>query len=204
MSADPFTSAERSVLRRLNTPARIQRFLDELPYNKEPGGYTCRSPRRVLRDRTAHCMEGALFGAAALRQLGYPPLLFDLESVRDTDHVLAIFRAHGCWGAVGKSNFSGLRFREPIYRSLRELAMSYFEQYYNLRGEKTLRGFSRPVNLARFDSVGWMTAEEDVWAIPRHLCEIAHTPVLSEPQIRGLSRMDRRLFDAGRLGAALG
>jgi hypothetical protein len=148
-------------------------------------------------------MEGALFGAAALRQLGCPPLVFDLESVRDTDHVLAIFRAHGCWGAVAKSDFSGLRFREPIYRSLRELAMSYFEQYYNLRGEKTLRAFSRPVDLTRFDDIGWMTSEEDVWAIPRHLCGIAHTPVLSELQIRGLSRMDRRLFAAGRLGAAL-
>jgi hypothetical protein len=204
MSAGSFTPAERAIFRRLNTPARIQRFLDELSYNKEPGGATCRSPRRVLRDRTAHCMEGALFGAAALRQLGYPPILFDLEAVQDTDHVLAIFRVAGCWGALGKSNFSGLRFREPVYRTLRELAMSYFEQYYNLRGEKTLRGFSRPLNLARFDRIDWMTAEQDVWAIPERLCEILHRPVITAAQIRGLSRMDRRLFDAGRLGAAPG
>lgn len=204
MPADPFTPAERAVFRRLNTPSRIQRFLDDLRYNKEPGGATCRSPRRVLRDRTAHCMEGALFGAAALRQLGHRPLLFDLEAVRDDDHVLAIFRVDGCWGAIGKSNYSGLRFREPVYRSLRELAMSYFEHYYNLRGEKTLRAYSRPVDLTRYDPSGWMTSEGDVWQIPRRLCEIPHTPLMSAAQIRRLSRMDRRLFDAGLLGAARG
>ena len=141
------------MFRRLATPEKIQRFLDDLPYNKEPHGDTCRSPRRVLRDRTAHCMEGALFGAAALRMLGHPPLLLDLEAVRDDDHVLAIFRARGHWGALAKSNYSGLRYREPVYRTLRELAMSYFEHYYNLRKEKTLRNYSRPVNLRRFDSI---------------------------------------------------
>jgi hypothetical protein len=123
-------------------------------------------------------MEGALFGAAALRMLGYPPLLLDLEAVHDDDHVLAVFRTRGCWGAVAKSNFSGLRYREPVYRTLRELVMSYFEHYYNLRREKTLRNYSRPVNLRRFDRIGWMTAEEDVWAIPEYLCTIRHTPVM--------------------------
>ena len=156
-----FHAAERAVFRRLGTPEKIQRFLDDLAYNKEHGGETCRSPRRVLRDRTAHCMEGALFGAAALRMIGHPPLLLDLEAVRDDDHVLAIFQERGHWGAVAKSNYSGLRYREPVYRTLRELAMSYFEHYYNLRKEKTLRNYSRPVNLKRFDSIGWMTAEED-------------------------------------------
>src|SRR5579872_2585385 len=125
MASYGFTPAERSVFRRLNTPERIQRFLDDLAYNKETGGATCRSPRRVLRDRTGHCMEGALFGAAALRLLGFPPLLIDLEAVRDDDHVLAVFRQQGRWGAVAKSNYSGLRYREPVYKDLRELAMSY-------------------------------------------------------------------------------
>src|SRR6185312_3712718 len=120
-----FTAAERRVLQQLRTPERIQRFLDaEVAYNHEPGGETLRSPRRVLRDRTAHCMEGALLAAAALRCHGHPPLLLDLEAVRDDDHVLALFRSHGHWGAIGKSNFSGLRFREPVYRTLRELVMS--------------------------------------------------------------------------------
>ncbi|HEX8984762.1 MAG TPA: hypothetical protein VF767_05000, partial [Bryobacteraceae bacterium] len=128
-----FRPAEWQELRRLKTPEKVQRFLDcEVGYNKEPGGPTCRSPRRVLRDRVAHCLEGALFGAAALRVQGRPPLLVDLEAVRDDDHVLAVFRERGLWGAVAKSNYAGLRYREPVYRTLRELAMSYFEQYYNL------------------------------------------------------------------------
>jgi hypothetical protein len=196
----PFTPAERAVFRRLSTPARIQRFLDDLAYNKEPDGITCRSPRRVLRDRTAHCMEGALFGAAALRMIGHPPLLLDLEAVRDDDHVLAIFRSRGLWGAVAKSNYSGLRYREPVYRTLRELVMSYFEHYYNLKREKTLRRYSRPVNLERFDAIEWMTAEEDVWAVPDHLCTVAHSPVLPPPVVRDLGRVDDRLFAAGLVG----
>jgi len=196
-----FDPAERAVFRRLATPDKIQRFLDgELAYNKEKGGATCRSPRRVLRDRTAHCMEGALLGAAALRMLGHPPLLLDLEAEHDTDHVLAIFRLRGHWGAVAKSNFSGLRYREPVYRTLRELVMSYFEHYYNLRKERTLRGYSRPVNLKRFDRIGWMTAEADVWAVPEHLCTIPHTPVVAGPMVPKLGRVDERLFAAGLLG----
>ena len=202
MPPDEFTAAERAVFRRLATPEKIQRFLDELPYNKEPHGDTCRSPRRVLRDRTAHCMEGALFGAAALRMLGHPPLLLDFEAVRDDDHVLAIFRFHGHWGALAKSNYSGLRYREPVYRTLRELAMSYFEHYYNLRKEKTLRNYSRPVNLRRFDSIRWMTAEEDVWAVPEYLTTIAHTPLLAPRLIPRLGRVDDRLFAAGLVGRA--
>jgi hypothetical protein len=202
MAPQFFSPDERAVFRRLTSPARIQRFLDDLAYNKEPGGPTCRSPRRVLRDRTAHCMEGALFGAAALRMLGHPPLLLDFEAVRDDDHVLAVFRVRGHWGAVAKSNYSGLRYREPVYRTLRELAMSYFEHYYNLRKEKTLRRYSRPVNLKRFDGIGWMTAETDVWAIPEYLCEIPHTPVLAEPLIPTLGRVDERLFAAGLVGRA--
>jgi hypothetical protein len=196
-----FTPAELRVFRRLRTPGEIQHFLDcDLAYNKEPDGPTCRSPRRVLRDRTAHCMEGALFGAAALRVLGHPPLLLDLEAVRDDDHVLAIFRVRGHWGAVAKSNYSGLRYREPVYRSLRELAMSYFEHYYNLRREKTLRRYSRPVNLRRFDDRDWMTAEDDVWMVPEYLCGIAHTPLLPPGVEARLGRVDARLFAAGKVG----
>src|SRR6185503_1621038 len=174
----------------------------DLSYNKEKGGPTCRSPRRVLRDRTAHCMEGALFGAAALRMIGHPPLLLDLEAVRDDDHVLAIYRTHGHWGALAKSNYSGLRFREPVYRTLRELVMSYFEHYCNLKAEKTLRNYSRPVNLRRFDNIAWMTAEEDVWAVPEYLCTISHTPLLPPGIVRRLGRVDARLFAAGLVGRA--
>jgi hypothetical protein len=197
---DGFDARERAVFRRLTTPEKIQRFLDELGYNKEPGGATCYSPRLVLRKRLAHCMEGALFAAAALRELGYPPLLVDLEADRDDDHVLAVFRRGGHWGALATSNYSGLRYREPVYRTLRELSMSYFEHYFNLKGEKTLRRYSRPVNLKRFDRMGWMTSEEDVWAIPEYLLTISHTPLLSREQERSLSRMDARLRAAGQVG----
>jgi hypothetical protein len=200
--ADSLSSAEIAELRQLRTPDKVQRFLDcGIGYNKEKDGETCRSPRRVLRDRIAHCMEGALLAAAALRVNGYPPLLVDLEAVRDDDHVLAVFQQRGCWGAIAKSNYAGLRFREPVYRTLRELVMSYFEHYYNPKGEKTLRRYSRPVNLARFDRINWMTAEEDVWAIPEYLVEVPHIALLTPEIERRLTRMDERLFAAGLVGS---
>jgi len=192
------------MLRSLTTPAKIQQFLDQdIGYNLEPHGDTCYSPRMVLREGVAHCMEGALVGALSLRLLGHPPLLVDLEAVRDSDHVLAVYRVDGRWGAVAKSDYSGLRSREPVYRTIRELAMSYFEDYYNPAGEKTLRAYSRPVNLARFDrSIQWMTAEQEVWAIPEYLCEIPHAPMMTAAMEQRLAPMDRRLYQAGCLGRA--
>jgi hypothetical protein len=192
---------ERKTFARLTTPAKIQAFLDhEIGYNLEPRGDTCYSPRSVLKHGVAHCMEGALLGAAALSMLGHPTLLVDLEAVRDTDHVLAVYRSGGLWGSVAKSDYSGLRSREPVYRNIRELVMSYFEHYYNPAGEKTLRAYSRPINLRRFDKVGWLTAERDVWEVPNYLCEISHTQILKNGAERKLARMDDRLYKAGRLG----
>jgi hypothetical protein len=190
---------ELQLFRKLSSPEKIQKFLDELPYNKEKKGETCYSPRLVIRHNTAHCFEGALFAAAALRVGGRPPLILDLEAVRDDDHVVAVYRTNGHWGAIGKSNYAGLRFRSPIYRTLRELALSYFEHYYNLAGEKTLRAYSRPVNLARFDSIDWMVSEEPLWAIPEHLVEIKHTAIF-QPTKR--MYMDERLYKAGLVGRA--
>ena len=190
---------EFQLLRKLSTPEKIQKYLDDLPYNKERNGETCYSPRLVIRNNTAHCFEAALFAAAALRVGGRPPLILDLESVRDDDHVIAVYRSDGCWGAVAKSNYAGLRFRSPVYRTLRELALSYFEHYYNLKGEKTLRAYSRPVSLARFDSIDWMTSEKPLWAIPEFLVDIKHTPIFN------LTRrmfMDERLYKAGLVGRA--
>lgn len=197
MTAYGLTATEIRRLRALRTPALIQHFLDELPYHH---ANTAWSPRCVLREGTAHCLEGAIFAAAALRVNSYPPLLWDLEAVRDADHVLGVYQYRGHWGAIGKSNYAGLRFREPVYRSLRELAMSYFEQYYNLRRERTLRAYSRPVNLKRFDCLCWMTREPNVWFIPEYLCQVAHTPLLTRHQESRLSRLDARSHAAGLVG----
>jgi hypothetical protein len=177
----------------------VQRFLDGIPYHLAG---TAWSPRRVLRARTAHCLEGAIFAAVALRALGYPPLLLDLEAVRDTDHVLAVFRVRGHWGAIGKSNFSGLRYREPVYRSTRELAMSYFDDYVNYGGERTLRAMSRPIDLRRFDRAhpGWMTSERDLWFVPEHLLAVPHRRLVSPGMERALSRVGARSLAAALEG----
>src|SRR5947199_5659404 len=184
---------------RLDTQSNIQQFLDGITYNLESSGDTFRSPRRVLRDRTANCIEGAVLAAAALRVQGDPPLIMDLTAVRDEDHVIAVFRRRGLWGAIGTSKFTGLRYREPVYRTLRELAMSYFEHYYNLAGERTLRGHGRPVNLSRFDPLHWMTSDHDLWPIAEHLERIPHLALLPPAVRRQLTRLDARLKDAGLL-----
>jgi len=197
--ADSFAPAELRKLRSLKNPYGIQRLIDDMPYHLAP---TAWSPRRVLRENTSHCLEGAIFAAAALRVNGFPPLLLDLEAEQDTDHVLAIFRVDGHWGAVAKSNYTGCRYREPVYRSLRELAMSYFNLYFNMRRERTLRTFSRPVDLKRFDSENWMTTEEEVWFIPNYLCEIFHYKLLRPAMIKRLRRIDERLFQGECVGRA--
>ncbi|HZS48888.1 MAG TPA: hypothetical protein VFC63_27695 [Blastocatellia bacterium] len=200
-----FTRSELSVLRKLNSPAKIQDFIEtQVGYNKEKDGETCRSPRRVLRDRLAHCMEGALFGAAALRVNGFAPLLLDLvaERNRDDDHVLAVFKLNGCWGAIAKSNYTGLKFREPLYRSVRELVMSYFEDYFNPEGEKTLRAYSRPVNISRFDRIDWMTTEQDLYLIGDYLNTVSHYPVVTSSAARRLRMVDPLQVAAGMLGGA--
>jgi hypothetical protein len=160
---------------------------------------TAWSPRRVLRARTAHCLEGAVFAAAALRVLGFPPLLLDLEAVQDTDHVVAVFRRRGCWGAIAKSNFAGLRYREPVYRSVRELVMSYFESFFNVNGVKSLRGYSRPVDLRRYDSLGWIGREEAADRVEELLKRRAMIPVISEEMAKGLSNADELTYRAGML-----
>lgn len=193
-----FTAREFGILQKLSSPEKIQRFLDEqITYDPS---VSCRSPRRVLRERRGHCVEGAMLAATALRIWGHPPLVIDLAAQRDDDHVLTLFRRDGLWGAIGKSNFSGLRYREPVYKTLRELSMSYFEHYFNKRGERTLRGYSRPINLARFDSTGWMTSEEDPWHIPIYFTTVPHTPLLPRRAIAKLTPLDRRLRAAGEYG----
>ncbi len=195
-----FTPKELRSLRGLKDPYGIQRFLYGLPYHLADSAW---SPQRVLREKTAHCLEGAIFAAAALRANGYPPLIIDFEAKRDTDHVLAVYQIDGCWGAIAKSNFSGLRYREPVYRSLRELALSYFEDYFNLLGERTLRRYSAPVNLKRFDHLDWMTTEEPIWFIADYLTKIRHFPLITRLQIDRLHRVDEHSLRAGLVGYAM-
>lgn len=193
------TPQELSALRDLDSPLKIQQFLDSIPYVGEDLN---RTPLQVMRDRQCHCLDGGLFAAAALTRLGYPPLLLDLvpEPGTDDDHVLALFKHQHGYGAIAKSNFVGLRFREPVYRSLRELAMSYFEGFYNINGEKTLRAYTRPFNLARYDSLNWTTDPAGVNVVVERFYRLASIPLLNPQSIADLSPVDRRSYEAGMLG----
>jgi hypothetical protein len=192
-------TAERRVVRGLSSPARIQAFLDETPYSTDEF-YRC--PLRVLRDRKAHCFDGAVFAAAMLRRIGHPALILDmLSNGRDDEHLLALYKAEGAWGAVAKSNFVGLRFREPVYRTLRELAMSYFEQYYNLEREKTLRGYTGPLDLARFDRLGWMTQDGPLDLIAARTDELRRIDLITPSMAARLQPVDARSYESGLHGA---
>jgi hypothetical protein len=193
----PWTPEERAILTPLDAPAKIQDYLDGIPYTTD---HQTHSPRRVMRDGHAHCTEGAYFAAAALRFHGHPPLVLNLRADNDDDHVLAVYRWRGCIGAIAKSNFAGLRYREPIFRTFRELALSYFEEYYNTVYEKSLRAYSRPFDLSIFDPVNWMTTEEDLEFIGCRLDRVRHYPLLDEAALRNLRRVDQRMYDAGFLG----
>jgi hypothetical protein len=184
------TRAEFAVLRRLSTPEKIQDFLNALPANFEIGGQTCMSVREVLRRRRAHCIEGAMLAASALWVHGEPPLLLDLRAVRDYDHVVALFRRGGCWGAISKTNPSVLRWRDPVYRSLRELAMSYLHEYANGRGQKTLRSYAGPFDLRSFNPKLWITNGKNCWDVAETLDEMRHTPLVTTRQSRALRLRD--------------
>ncbi len=193
-----WTAAEARLLARLRTPLHIQQFLNGLPYDAD---YRARSPRRLMRERKAACFDGAMFAAAALRELGHRPRLVDLRAWNDDDHVLAVYTVDGLWGAVAKSNTTVLRSREPVYRSLRELVMSYFEVYFNTVGQKTLRSYSRPLDLSTLDRRGWLVAEEDLDWVADRLDALEHLPVVTPGQVRRLAPVDPDLMRAGFLGA---
>ena len=193
------TQSERRVIATLTTPRKIQDFLDGLAYSTDTM-YRC--PLRVLRERIAHCFDGAVFGAAALRRLGYSPLILNTPAIfQDDDHLLALYKRDGRWGAVAKSNFVGLRFREPIYVTLHELVMSYFEQFYNVERKKTLRSYTVPLNLKAFDRLNWMTSDEALERIGERLDEIRKVRLLTRRMIANLSLVDERSYQAGLLGA---
>ena len=199
-----FSKREAEVLSRLSTPERIQKYLDSISYDLGRKGEFRRSPRALLRDKKADCFEGAIFAAAALRFHGHPPMVVDLTAVRDDDHVIAVFKRSNHWGAIAKSKYTGLEYREPIHRSIRELALSYFEDYFNLAGEKTLREYSKPVNLARFDGAEWMTTEKSVLFIAEYLVKSTHTRLLTPGMARTLGRVTRTQKEAGELAMTKG
>ncbi len=182
-----FRKDELNFLHKFTKPHDIQLFLNDIEYDPVPG---TGSPRIVIRERKANCFEGALFGAAALRMLGHKPLIVDTIADNDDDHVVTIFRKGGHYGAIAKSNTTVLRYREPVYRTLRELVMSYFDFYFNIKGEKTMRSYSNPVDLSKFDKRNWMTTEENLDFIGDYLNDIKHKRILTPKQIRSLSQVD--------------
>ena len=188
-----FTKEEYNFLRKLNTPIKIQDFLNKLEMNFEEHGDTCFSPCTVLQQKKAHCIEGALLAAAILRLHGHPPLILDLEATDDDfDHVIALFKKENYWGAIGKTNHAVLRYREPIYKTIREIVMSFFHEYFlNSNGKKTLRAYSKPVNLSKFDKYNWINSADHVWFIPEYLTKIKHTKILNKSQIHSLRKADK-------------
>ena len=191
---------EIGLFKKLNSPSKIQGFLNSLKINFEEEGDTCFSPRRVLQEKRCHCVEGAVLAAMVLRFYGREPVLVDLtSSAKDFDHVLAVFKQHGMFGAISKTNHAVLRYREPVYSSIRELVMSFFHEYFTDEGIKTLRSYSVPVNLKIFDYLGWMNTFEEVWFIPEHLAKIKHFPILNRKQIAGLRKADEIEINVGKM-----
>lgn len=193
-----WTKDEIRFLKTLSNPDKIQGFLDSIEYNPK---YECRSPRWVMKKRSAHCFEGALFAAAALQFNGYKPLIVDMRAYNDDDHVIAVFKEEGFWGAVAKSNFTSLRFREPVYRSLRELIMSYFDFFFNTDGYKSLRSYSKPFDLSLFESRDWATTDEDLEYIGDKIESLHHFPLVTDKMLRKLSIASKSMLQAGLLGS---
>ena len=194
------TRQECAVLSKLSTPTKIQDYVDSLKINFEPMGDTARSPRFVMRERVAHCLEGVLVAALALWYHGEPPLLLDLVSSEpDVDHVVALFKRHWHWGAISKTNHAVLRYREPVYESIHELTMSYFHEYFLDNGKKTLRSYAGPLNLAKIKDTSWITTDENLWHIVDWINAQTHYDILTRAMIRGLRPADKVERQAGKI-----
>jgi hypothetical protein len=193
-----WTKEETAFLKTLSNPDKIQAYLDSIDYNPN---YECKSPRWVMKKRSAHCFEGALFAAAALQFIGYKPLIVDMRAINDDDHVIALFKENGCWGAVAKSNFTSLRFREPVYRSIRELIMSYFDFFFNMDGYKSLRSYSLPFDLTVYEPRNWTTTDIDLEYIGDKIESLHHFPVVAGKMIKGLYSASDSMLRAGLLGS---
>lgn len=188
----------QTILISLDRPVKIQAFLDSIPYSAED---TNRTPVQVMIDRKAHCLDGAIFAAAVLQQFGFPARLIDMfpDPGKDDDHVLAVFKQNNGYGAIAKSNFTGLRYREPIYRTTRELVLSYFEDFFNVYGEKTLRTYTRILNLSQFDRLDWIWNPFGVEAIENRLLTMPRISLLTPEMTNQLSLVDPISYKAGML-----
>lgn len=196
-----FEKTHLNLIKRLNTPKKIQDFINSLKMNFDYEEDTCQSPKQVLHSKKAHCIEAAILAAAILKYNGYQPLLLDLEATNDDyDHVIALFKQNGYWGAISKTNHSVLRYREPIYKTIRELALSYFHEYIlDENGKKTLRKYSKPVNLNKFNKLNWISSDQEVWFIPEYLLKAKHFSILNKKQIANLRKADKIEIKAGKL-----
>jgi hypothetical protein len=197
-----WSKSELKFLNTLNEPIKIQNFLNKIQYDSDPKN---RSPRYVIKEKKAHCFEGAVFAAAALGHIGFKPRVMDLRAVNDDDHVIAVFKQNNHWGAIGKSNFTVLEFREPVYRTLRELALSYFDVYFNTSRHKTLREYSVPMDLSKYDEWNWRTTDSELDYIGIDLDNIRHYSLISKKMERDLQKASKRLvsgslFDANIKG----
>jgi hypothetical protein len=195
-----YNKDEIKFFKKLDSPKKIQDYLNTLKFNFEKRGDTCYSPRFVIRHKTAHCMEGAMLAAAALEYHGAKPLVLDLRSERhDFDHVVAVFRQFGAYGAISKTNHAVLRYREPIYGTIRELALSFFHEYFDNKGRKTLREYSGVFNLSHFNKINWRITSENLFDIPNYLDEVKHFSILNKRQIKNLRKADKIEIEAGKL-----
>lgn len=194
-----FTKQEEQLIKKLNTPAKIQDYLNSLRFNFEKNGDTIKSPLLTMRAKNAHCIEGAILGAYLLSKHGFKPNLLHLEAVKeDFDHVIAPFKIEGYWGALSKTNHGVLRYREPVYKTIRELAMSYFHEYFLDNGQKTLRRYSELLNLNDFED-DWPTHEGNLWGIDEELDKIKHYDFIPKAHIKNLRKADKVEIEAGKV-----
>lgn len=199
MDKHGYSKEEIKIFKKLNTPQKIQDYINSLKFNFDEKFGSCMSPRKVLREKKADCVEGALFASVVLEFHGGKPLVLDLRSIKspyDYDHVVALFKEGGFWGAISKTNHSVLRYRDPIYRDVRELVMSYFNEYFLENGQKTLREYSDPFDLNYFNKINWRTSEKDLSEILEKLDTIKHHRILNKKQIKNLRRVDKIEIDA--------
>lgn len=183
------TSKETALFRKLDSPEKIQDFITDMPSNAEPDGDTCYSVRAALRENCCHCIEGAFIAACALMLHGHPALLMDFQAEGDDDHVLALFKSGHHWGAISKSNSIWLRWRDPVYRNPRELAMSYFHEYI-LGPKKSLRRVSRPFDIGAYRAEDWITKDGHCWDMAAEIDDSPHITLITAEQARRLKLRD--------------